>query len=133
MRDEILFLFGQLRSQYPKDDKYIVLSTSYAPSGLNSEGSDMLPYKNFVMTSWKLCQYEQALNTGLIFPGVSLDQLYEKYCYAGGSMRLMLRSIESTRKFLNEKLARVTNVKDLLSGLSWKMFDRLRQFPIAVL
>jgi hypothetical protein len=94
----------------------LIASTSYRGS-FSSEESVMVNCEFHLMMSWTLRQYEEA--GPKLFPSLSLDELHELYCYAGGSLRLMLYlNTNLVKSFLNEKIAKVVNPADLLSGLA---------------
>lgn len=80
LREKLKNLLLAMRDRHP--NIFIVISTSYHPGGFSSEESVVVPYDSHVMLSWKLAEYETALD--MLFPTLTVDELHERYCYAGG-------------------------------------------------
>ncbi len=79
----------------------------------------MVPFISHVMLSWSLSEYEAAQNAEVLFSDLTANELHELFCYAGGSLRLLLMlDVEKIKSFLDDKIAKVQNPKLLLSGLT---------------
>ena len=79
----------------------------------------MVPFISHVIISWSLKEYEASRQAVVLFSDLSVDALRGWYCYAGGSLRLMLlQDVDKIKSFLDDKIAKVQNPEQLLSGLA---------------
>jgi hypothetical protein len=97
-------------------DQRIVVSTSYRSGGFSSEEALVVPFISHLMMSWTLIDYLAARNANVLFSDLTVDELGEYYCYAGGSLRLMLmQDVFEIKSFLDEKIAKVEEPRQLAS------------------
>jgi hypothetical protein len=118
IRDKMKSLIFEVRrvNSHP-ESLCLVASTSYQGGGFSSEQNVQLKYIPYKMLSWTREEYDAGKN--FLFPRLSIVEVQELYCYAGGSLRLMLKSdIGDIKSFLNEKLDCVMDPQALLSGLA---------------
>ena len=115
IREQMTYALIALRQR--SAERRLIASTSYRCGGFSSEQSVVVPFTRHVMFSWTLAQYEAARE--LLLPDVTVDALRELYCYAGGSLRLLLsNNISSVKTFLDDKIEFIDDPGKVLSGLA---------------
>jgi hypothetical protein len=92
----------------------LIVCTSFQAVDLSSEAESALAPDYFTMPSWTLLELQNACNSHALT--LSDAELRTKYYFAGGSIRYILTPQPQLIKFLNNKISKVSNPLDILSG-----------------